>query len=86
MAGCDPAHVAMDHGDAPPDCGDTDMPLKATMSAPCGYVCAPVAALPTLLSAPVIHGRVVHVLAVAETHAGLVTAPDPFPPRPTVRA
>ena len=86
MASCGPTHAAMDHDGAAPDCGDAGMPMKAAMSAPCGYVCAPVAMLPARLSAPVNHERVVHVLAGAKAHTGLATAPDPFPPRPTVRA
>jgi hypothetical protein len=86
MASCGPAHAAMDHDGAKPDCGDAGMPLKATMSAPCAYICAPISALPAQVGAPVIEQRIVHVPAMAETHAGVVTAPDPFPPRATVLA
>jgi hypothetical protein len=83
MAGDGTVHAVMDHDHdgAASDCGGAALPMKAAMGAPCASVCALVAALPARLGAPVSHGRVVHAPAIAESRAGRITAPDPFPPQ-----
>ncbi|WP_026868990.1 hypothetical protein [Inquilinus limosus] len=87
MTECAPAHAEMSHeGMAQPCGGDTGVPLKAATDALCATLCAPVAALPAQVAAPVDHGRVAHSDAAMPNLSGRVTAPDPFPPRPTVRA
>ncbi|MFE0753413.1 hypothetical protein ACFW16_05650 [Inquilinus sp. NPDC058860] len=87
MAGCAPAHAAMDHDGSMPPCGDaTGTPLKAAAGAPCAIACAPVPALSAQVAQPVDHGRVAHDPGPVQNRPGRVTAPDPFPPRPTVRA
>lgn len=86
MAGCAAAHAEMDHGSMPPCGDDAGMPLKAAIGTPCAMACAPVPAVPPQVAGPVDRGRVAHDPASTLVRAGRLTAPDPFPPRPTVRA
>ncbi|WP_225769690.1 hypothetical protein [Inquilinus sp. Marseille-Q2685] len=89
MASCAAPHVAMnsDHGDAKSGCGKSGAPLKATMGSICvNATCATVVAFPALASAPLEHDHVAPAYPSTQLLTGLLTAPDPFPPRPTVRA
>jgi hypothetical protein len=89
MADCSAAHAAMDmgHGDGASDCGKSGVPLKAAMGSICVSVsCATIAAPAIQAGTPVERGPVVHVAVLAQLRVGRVTAPDPFPPRPTVHA
>lgn len=89
MTSCAAPHVAMDmdHGDAKSDCGKSGAPLKAAMGAVCASaICATVATLPAQAEAPLVHDHVAQAYPSTQLRAGLLTAPDPFPPRPTVRA
>ncbi|MGK9169646.1 hypothetical protein KXR53_25235 [Inquilinus limosus] len=86
MAGCAPVHAEMDHHGSMPCGDDAGTPLKAAIGMPCAVACAPVPAVPPRVAEPVDQGRVAHDPAPTLTRAGRVTAPDPFPPRPTVRA
>lgn len=89
MTNCGAPHVVMDtdHGGTKSDCGKGSAPLKATMGAICvSATCATVTALPAQMSAPLLHDHVAPAYPATQLRAGLVTAPDPFPPRPTVRA
>ena len=86
VPGCAPVHASMDHDNSMPDCGDTGAPLKLAVGTSCAMVCAPVPMLPAQIIGPVDHGRIAHDSAPLLTRTGRVTAPDPFPPRPAVRA
>lgn len=89
MAGCSPLHAAMDmnHGDGASDCGTGEAPLKAAMGSICiSAICATMAAPAAQVGTPVEHGHVLHTALPVRLQAGRVTAPDPFPPRPTVHA
>ena len=86
MTGYAPAHAAVDHDSSMPPCGDTGTPLKAAAGTPCAIACAPVPAFTAQVAQPVDHGRFAHDLMPALPRSGRVTAPDPLPPRPTIRA
>lgn len=89
MGGCSAAHDTMDmgHGGGPSDCGTSGVPLKAAMGSICvNATCATIAAPAVQAGTPVERGPIVHAALPTQLRAGRVTAPDPFPPRPTVRA
>jgi hypothetical protein len=89
MASCGASHVVMgsDHGDGMSDCGKGSVPLKAAMGSICvNATCATVAALPAQAGTPFVIAHIAPAYPSTQMRAGLVTAPDPFPPRPIVRA
>jgi hypothetical protein len=89
MANCGAPHVVVDtdHGSGRSDCDTGSVPLKAAMDSICvNATCATVAALPAQVPAPLVRDRVAQAYPLTQLRAGLVTAPDPFPPKLTVRA
>jgi hypothetical protein len=49
-------------------------------------VCATIASPAMQAESPVEHGHVLHAALPVQLQTGRITAPDPFPPRPTVQA
>lgn len=87
MSGCSTAGVVMDHDGGKSDCGKGSAPGKATMGPMCMSVgCATVSALPAQAVTLSVDDESSPVPAPTQALASLLTAPDPFPPRPTVRS
>lgn len=86
MADCGMVGAAMDQGDGTSGCHESGVPAKAAMNAVCGVTCASFSALPAQTGSSAVESRVVHVRIAARSRLGVVTAPDPFPPKPTVHA